>query len=196
MVLREIAEEIQSSPLNLWNRYWNAGRPKIENDCRDVLADKLRDRLRLYGNFEVYPEAASSGGTRADMLVTNGTLNLPFEAKRTNHDHLWYGHSGQLQTYALAPSTEGQGIYVVFWFGADLKVEPSPEGVTPESPIALEAALEAQLPAELRVKTSVVVLDLSDAGAAAKVRKESDFKQAKADKREKRERRARDKMAK
>ena len=193
MVLREIAEEIQSSPLNLWSRYWNAGRPMVENACRDVLADKLRDRLRFYGNFEVYPEAASSGGTRADMLVTCGSLNLPIEAKRTNHDHLWYGHSGQLQTYALAPSTEGQGIYVVFWFGAALKVEPPPEGVTPESPKALEVSLEAQLPAELRVKTSVVVLDLSDAGAAAKVRKESEFEQARSDKREKR---ARAKMAK
>lgn len=188
MVLREIAGEIQSSPLNLWSRYWNVGRPMVENDCRDVLADKLRDRLRFYGNFEVYPEAASSGGTRADMLVTCGTLNLPLEAKRTSHDHLWYGHSGQLQTYVLAPSTEGQGIYVVFWFGAALKVEPSPEGVKPESPKALEVALEAQLPAELRVKTSVVVLDLSDASAAAKVRKESEFEQAQSQKREKRER--------
>ncbi|QVL21425.1 hypothetical protein KH389_12930 [Pseudomonas qingdaonensis] len=186
MVLREIAEEVQSSPLNLWSLYWNAGRPKIENDCRDVLADKLRDRLRFYGNFDVYPEAASSGGTRADMMVTDGTLYLPLEAKHTYHSHLWYGHSGQLQTYARAPNTEGQGIYVVFWFGGVHKIQPSPEGVKHQTPEALKIALEAQLPADLRGKTSVVVLDLTDAGTAAKARKESGYEQGKAEKRERR----------
>lgn len=193
MVLREIAAAIQSSPLNLWNLYWDSGRPKIENDCRDVLAGKLRDRLRFYGDFEVYPEAASSGGTRADMMVTHGALHLPLEAKHTHHSHLWYGHSGQLQTYALAPNTEGQGIYVVFWFGTDQKIQPPPEGTTPQTPEALKSALEAQLPAELRVKTSVIVLDLTDAGAAARARKESGYEQGKADKRE---RRARDRVKK
>lgn len=38
----------------------------------------------------------------------------------------------------------------------------------------------------LRAITSVVVLDLTDAGAAAKVRKESGYEQGKADKRESR----------
>lgn len=186
MVLRDLAAEIQSSPLNIWNLYWNKGVPKPENDCRDVLADKLRDRLRVYGDFEVSPEVASAGGTRADMIVTHGTLSLPFEAKRTAHSHLWYGHSGQLQTYTQAPSTEGQGIYIVFWFGPALKIQAPPSGATPDTPDALKAELEEQLPAELRAITSVVVLDLTDAGAAAKVRKESGYEQGKADKRERR----------
>ena len=186
MVLRKVAAEIQSSPLNIWNLYWNDGVPKSENDCRDILADKLRDRLRVYGDFEVSPEVASAGGTRADMVVTHGTLSLPFEAKRSAHSHLWYGHSGQLQTYTQAPSTEGQGIYIVFWFGPALKIQAPPEGTTPDTPDALKAELEGQLPAELRAITSVVVLDLTDAGAAAKVRKESGYEQGKADKRERR----------
>ncbi|MFJ4453266.1 NACHT domain-containing protein [Pseudomonas sp. NPDC089392] len=186
MELRKIAAEIQSSPLNIWSLYWNEGVPKPENDCRDILADKLRDRLRVYGDFEVSPEVASAGGTRADMVVTHGTLSLPFEAKRSGHSHLWYGHSGQLQTYTQAPSTEGQGIYIVFWFGKGLKIPAPPEGTTPDTPDALKVALEGQLPAELRAITSVVVLDLTDAGAAAKVRKESGYEQGKADKRESR----------
>lgn len=186
MVLRDLAAEIQSSPLNIWKLYWSEGVPKPENDCRDVLADKLRDRLRVYGDFEVSPEVAAAGGTRADMVVTHGTLSLPFEAKRTAHSHLWYGHSGQLQTYTQAPSTEGQGIYIVFWFGPALKIQAPPSDSTPDTPDALKAELEGQLPAELRAITSVVVLDLTDAGAAAKVRKESGYEQGKADKRERR----------
>jgi len=186
MELRKVAAEIQSSPLNIWSLYWNEDAPKPENDCRDILADKLRDRLRVYGDFEVSPEVASAGGTRADMVVTHGTLSLPFEAKRSGHSHLWYGHSGQLQTYTQAPSTEGQGIYIVFWFGKGLKIPASPEGTTPDTPNALKVALEGQLPAELRAITSVVVLDLTDAGAAAKVRKESGYEEGKAAKRESR----------
>ncbi len=188
MVLRDLAAEIQSSALNPWKLYWNPSGPKTENDCRDVLADNLRNRLRIYGDFEVYPEAPSSGGTRADIMITNGTLYLPIEAKRANHSHLWYGHSGQLQTYSLAPSTEGQGIYVVFWFGPGLKIQPPSEGATPETPEALEAALEALLPAELVAKTSVVVLDLSNAAEAARARKEYEYEKDKAAKRERRER--------
>lgn len=186
MELRKVAAEIQSSPLNIWRLYWNEDRPKLENDCRDILADKLRDRLRVYGDFEVSSEVASAGGTRADMVVTHGTLSLPFEAKRSGHSHLWYGHSGQLQTYTQAPSTEGQGIYIVFWFGKWLKIPAPPEGTTPDTPDALKVALEGQLPAELRAITSVVVLDLTDAGAAAKVRKESGYEEGKAAKRESR----------
>ena len=180
LVLEEIAAELQPSPLNPWRLFWDNKKPKLENDCRDVLAGKLRDKLSLYGSVEVAPEAASSGGTRADLLVTHGPFTVPVEAKRTNHSHVWYGHSGQLQTYTLASSTEGQGIYVIFWFGGALSVTSSPAGVKPESPDALKAALEDLLPAALTATTSVLVLDVSDAAQAAKVRKNSEFDKAKA----------------
>lgn len=180
LVLEEIAAELQPSPLNSWRLFWDNKKPKVENDCRDVLAGKLRDKLSLYGSVEVAPEAASSGGTRADLLVTLGPFTVPVEAKRSNHSHIWYGHSGQLQTYTLASSTEGQGIYVIFWFGGALGVTSSPAGVKPESPEALKAALEELLPDALAATTSVLVLDVSDAAQAAKVRKNSEFDKAKA----------------
>lgn len=179
LILEEVAAELQPSPHNLWRLFWDNNKPKVENDCRDVLAGKLRDKLGFFGSFEVSPEAASSGGTRADLLVTHGPITVPVEAKRTNHTHLWYGHSGQLQTYTLANSTEGQGIYVIFWFGNALGVTPPPAGTKPEKPEALKAALEDLLPAELAATTSVLVLDVSNAAQAAKVRKDSEFKKAK-----------------
>lgn len=180
LVLEEITAELQPSPLNLWKLFWDNKKPKIENDCRDVLAGKLRDKLSLFGVVDVAPEAASSGGTRADLVISHGSFAVPIEAKRTNHPYLWYGHSGQLQTYSLSSATEGQGIYVVFWFGDQLAITSSPAGTKPDSPNALKSALEALLPAELAATTSVFVLDVSDATVAAKVRKGSDFEEAKA----------------
>lgn len=192
LVLDEIAEELQSSPLNLWQLFWDNNKPKIENVCRDVLAGKLRDKLSLFGSFEVAPEAASSGGTRADLLVSYGSFAVPIEAKRTNHSHLWYGHTGQLQTYTLLNSTGGHGIYVVFWFDGGLDMTSSPAGIKPKSPEALKAALEDMLPAPLAATTSVLVLDVSDASQAAKVRKNSEFDKAKAAKPSRRTRKLKD----
>ncbi len=180
LVLEEIAAELQPSPLNLWKLFWDNKNPKVENDCRDVLAGKLRDKLSNYGDVDVAPEVASSGGTRADLVISHGPFVVPIEAKRTNHPYLWYGHSGQLQTYALSSSSGGQGIYVVFWFGKELAVMSSPRGTKPNSPEELKAALEDMLPTELAATTSVFVLDVSDATQAAKVRKNSDFENERA----------------
>lgn len=183
IVLQEIADDMQPSPLNPWRLFWREQgkglNPRVENDCRDVLASKLADRLKLYGDFQVLIEAASSGGTRADLLVTCGEYAVPIEAKRTNHSHLWHGHSGQLQTYTLASNTSAQGIYVVFWFGKGLAVTASPTGVVPTSPQQLKGELELLLEPTLRASTSVIVLDLSDAQAAAKTRKDSGYQQDK-----------------
>ncbi|MDD0843379.1 hypothetical protein [Pseudomonas sp. Gutcm_11s] len=180
IMLEEISSEMQPSPDNPWRLFWDKKVPKPENDCRDVVAGKLRDKLRYFGIFDVQPEAASSGNTRADILVTHGNFAVPIEAKRTSHDHLWYGHSGQLQTYSLAKNTEAQGIYLVFWFGKALSVTTPPTGTTPTSPQILKDALERMLRPELIGTTSVIVLDVSDATVAAKDRKESDFLTAKA----------------
>lgn len=201
IVLEEIASGMQSSSLNPWRLYWDQKvqivkkeqkgqakekqevklTPKIENDCRDALAEKLHDKLHHYGNIRVDIEAASSGGTRADIKVSAGDFYVPIEAKRTDHTHLWFGHSGQLQTYTLAQNTEAQGIYLVFWFGKALKVTPPPAPIKkPATLDALQAALESTLQPELRTNTSVLVLDVSDASDAAKKRKEDGFEQAKA----------------
>lgn len=180
LLLEDIASELQPSPLNLWRLYWDNKKPKTENECRDVLASKLADHLKVFGSFELAPESASSGGTRADLLISHGPFTVPVEAKRTNHSHLWYGHSGQLQTYTQASSSAAQGIYVIFWFGDALDVTTSPTGLKPSSPDALQAALIDALAAPLAATTSVFVLDVSDATQAAKVRKNSELEKAKA----------------
>ncbi|MFJ4115657.1 NACHT domain-containing protein [Pseudomonas psychrophila] len=179
--LEKIAAEIQSSSLNDWRLYWD-GRgteliPKVENDCRDAVAVKLRERLRCYGSFTVDPESASSGYTRADLKVSYKDYSVPIEVKRTSHSHLWFGHTGQLQTYALGDAMEGQGIYLVFWFGSSLSITGGPSGtLVPESHLELRDALLDVLSAELSLTTSVVVFDVTNASESAKERKQKDFR--------------------
>ncbi|WP_448091086.1 NACHT domain-containing protein [Pseudomonas azerbaijanoccidentalis] len=182
--LEEISADIQSSSLNDWRLYWESSggklAPKIENDCRDAIAVKLRERLRVHGGFSVDPESASSGYTRADIKVSYRNISVPIEVKRTNHIHLWHGHTGQLQTYVQAPATEGQGIYLIFWFGNALSVTNRPGGTAaPASPLELKDALMAELSSELCMTTFVVVIDASDAASLAKERKEKDYLEAK-----------------
>ena len=69
---------------------------------------------------------------------------------------------------------------MIFWFGKALSVTLPPAGIKPEKSEALKMALEGLLPAELAATTSVVVLDVSNAAQAAKVRKDSEFNKAKA----------------
>ena len=80
-----------------------------------------------------------------------------------SHTHRWYGHIGQLQTYTSANSTEGQGIYVIFWLGNALGDAASSRH-KPEKPEALKAALENLLPAELAATTSLGGKDSISAG--------------------------------
>jgi hypothetical protein len=183
--LEGISGDIQSSSLNDWRLYWEGGgekrTPKVENDCRDAIAVKLRERLRGYGNFVVEPEAASSGYTRADIKISYKDFFVPIEVKRTSHGHLWFGHTGQLQTYTLSRSSQQQGIYLVFWFGTGFSVTKRPDGSSaPDTPSELKEALAIELGEQLGATTSVVVMDVSDAARAARERKEGGFVAAKA----------------
>lgn len=57
----------------------------------------------------------------------------------------------------------GFGVYLVFWFGTEAKQTPvRPDGAErPQTAKDLEKTLVDDLPAELRGKTSVIVLDVS-----------------------------------
>lgn len=52
------------------------------------------------------------------MLVLSGAgRNLPLEAKRHSHPDVWIAAGTQLQRYASDQGADGQGVYIVFWFG-------------------------------------------------------------------------------
>ena len=169
--LQRLRSELHTTDTTPWKRYWNLDlngnpvAPRVENECRDHLLDRLRDRLEKYRIAAAVPEARRGEGTRTDMLLLTGAgRNLPIEAKRHFNPDLWVSASTQLQNYATDPGADGFGIYLVFWFG-DVwsSTPPRPDGgARPISAIELEAMLARDLPAYLQARTDVMVFDVSD----------------------------------
>lgn len=99
--LRQIQAEMQLDPLLPWQAYWNENPkgPKIENSCRNVVAQLLQARLRPFGILvPPMPEAQRAAETRADVLILNGAgASLPIEAKRHFHPEVWTAAGTQLR---------------------------------------------------------------------------------------------------
>ena len=62
-VLSGMASQLHTSSTTPWKRYWNTNKngsatdPRIENQCRDHLLDRMIDRIRPYGIAIAIPEA-------------------------------------------------------------------------------------------------------------------------------------------
>ncbi|MEM5341447.1 hypothetical protein [Paraburkholderia azotifigens] len=169
--LRRLASEFRTDDVSPWKRYWNIdarGRPTVplvENECRDRLLERLRDRLKPYGIFPPLPEARRAEETRADVLAFSAKGHtVPIEAKRNNHPEIWNAASTQLQGYANAAGADGHGVYLVFWFGNSPHKTPSrPDGQEgPKTAAEMENMLTQQMPPDIAPKTVVVVLDVSN----------------------------------
>ena len=169
--LRRLSNELRSDDVTPWKRYWNVDsdgkptKPLIENECRDRLLERLRDRLQPYKIAPPMPEARRADETRADIIsLTAVGHSVPIEAKRNNHAEVWTAAATQLQGYAHSAGADGHGIYLVFWFGNSPNKTPSrPDGSNgPETAARMEAMLKADLPAEIASKTEVVVFDVSN----------------------------------
>lgn len=172
--LLQLRTELRSTDSTPWKHYWNNqnGRPTtplIENECRDRLLERLRDKLPRYRIAAVIPEARRGNETRVDMLVLTGAgRNLPIEIKRHFHPDLWTAAATQLQGYASDPGADGAGIYLVLWFGNDVASTParSDGRDRPSSALDLEVMLVEDLDGVMASRTDVVVFDVSDPTAA------------------------------
>ncbi|TCP64865.1 hypothetical protein [Sphingomonas sp. PP-CE-1G-424] len=176
--LNELAHDIRCGPTSPWRGFWNRPyngekTPKIENDCRDLLVDRLGDRLRRFGIAVEFAttEARSSNDRRADVLVTSfhpilagrGPASVPIEAKRHWNDELWSAIDDQLVPYCTSAGSNGHGVYLVFWFGTTWPTRAHPTGdERPTSAKALKAALEARLKPELATSIKIIVVDVSE----------------------------------
>lgn len=151
-----------TSGLKLFRRD-DGRRPKVENDCRDVIAQRLRERSLLVGvHIEIEGRAAREGRTdmRASRVLPNNRVVVPIEVKKEDHPALWSAWRTQLKDlYAVDPAACGAGIYLVLWFGE--KVTAPPSGKRPIGPRELHSALTNLIEPEDRVRLKVFVLDLS-----------------------------------
>ncbi len=174
--LRRLAAEMHTGDNTPWKLFWNLDAngaptgPLAENDCRNRLLDRLRDRLKPYGIAAALPEIRRGENTRADILVLSAVgKQLPVEAKRHFHPEIWRAASTQLQGYAADARSEGFGVYLVFWFGNGATPTPSrPDGCDgPKAAVELEAMLRDDLSPHFRERTEVVVFDVSDPRTAS-----------------------------
>ena len=145
--------------------FWrDAGKtPNIENDCRDLLIDRLRERLKPL-NVHAGRECSAAQDKRMDMCVEfmrdGRRIALPIEVKKEDNNHLWTAWRDQLQSlYTIDPDSQGFGLYLMLWFG--MNVAPHPEGLKPPSAEGLRGALEERIPVESRHRLAAQVLDLS-----------------------------------
>ena len=137
--------------------------PKTENDCRDLLLDRLRARLRPL-DILVGREHSAAQDKRADMcaeFMRNGRrIALPIEVEKEDNARLWTAWRDQLQRpYTIDPAAQGFGLYLVLWFGGKLATHP--EGLKPRDHEQLREAIEARIPMADRHRLAVQVLDLS-----------------------------------
>lgn len=145
--------------------FWReAGKtPEVENECRDLLLNRLGERLKPL-NIHVGRECSAAKDKRVDMCVEfmrdGRRIALPIEVKKEDNDRLWTAWRDQLEAlYTIDPDAQGFGLYLVLWFGK--RVAPHPEGLKPLDAEQLRSALEARIPSESRHRLAVQVLDLS-----------------------------------
>ena len=164
--LSSLARGIRDGNTSDWRQYWNmkTGEPEHEDLCRDRLLSDLKLRL-LPLAIEAHPEPRFADDKRADILVSfpnsNKNLNVPVEIKKSTHRDLWTAIRLQLiAKYARDPGAEGNGIYLVFWYGSEKCTRP-PSGQRPKNAVELRTRLLETLTTEQSRKIAICVVDVS-----------------------------------
>jgi hypothetical protein len=166
--LEDLQAHLRGDDTNSLRRFWRDRtekdhRPRTENECRDLLLEKLREPLGRQG-VTLHKEAAHANDTRADLraetMVATQRRVVPIEIKKEDHRQLWTAWREQLENrYMTDPAAEGVGIYLALWFGH--KPLRDADGVVPASAFQLKERLTALVPPEGRTRLQVCVLDLS-----------------------------------
>lgn len=166
-LLEEVAHEIRHGNDDGFAAFWNISSSKPdsqreENRCRDALLTRLKPKLEALG-IGIDPEVDHHNDKRADLrLDYRNQFVLPIEIKRDSNPELWTGLRKQLiSQYANAPKSNGNGIYLVFWFGGIGMPRTIDGGKKPTSAEELRTRLEDQLSPEERQRIHIRVLDVS-----------------------------------
>jgi len=159
--LAQLIRQIRDSDKDIYDQYWDGKTPKSEERCRNVLLSALEPHLSKL-DISVIPERQLADKKRADIGIISGLIHIPLEAKGEWHPELWKAIDKQLITqYCREPSSEGYGIYLVFWFTGQMKAMPTDGGTKPKTPQELQQRLTATLPEAMKHKIAVLVVDCS-----------------------------------
>ena len=168
-ILKDMAEGIRNGNTDDYRQFWNESsyrqldRPKHEDSCRDTLLSDLQRRLSPL-EIDAQPEGQYADDKRSDIRVSFAGANgfaVPVEIKKNTHVNLWRAlHEQLIAKYTRDPQASGFGIYLVFWFGADITQLP-PSGQRPRNAQELENRLRSSLSFDEKLKISVCVIDVS-----------------------------------
>jgi hypothetical protein len=161
--LEAVQDYFRNSDTNAWEVFWNNGKPKTENTCRDRLLDQLRSKLS--DQINLLPETTMPESKRADIVAIYRGYGVPIEIKGQWHADVWNAASFQLiEKYGRDWRAEDRGIYIVLWFGSvpgkNLPKHPNSYS-PPNSPEELRGMLTDRLTPAERSRIDVFVLDVS-----------------------------------
>lgn len=169
--LKHLACEIRDGNTNDYGQYWAGEDPKSEDDCRDALLSDMKKLLTPIG-VAAEREGHYADAKRADIKVIATPHHFPIEIKCEWHPHLWKAVREQLiAKYGRETSSDGYGIYLVFWFGGKRMPVAGDGGVKPKTSKDLQQRLAATVPAELRGKIAVLVVDCEKPSTSSTTRK-------------------------
>ena len=135
-----------------------------ENTATQRIAERLRLRLENQ-QVNIMREGYMKDNNRCDLVFSkliNGKRKiLPVEVKGQWHSELYSAFDSQLdRLYTIHPDADGQGIYLVLWFGVDEKVANRKNHLINNAK-ELYLEIQKQMPEELKKRLDVFVLDLS-----------------------------------
>lgn len=149
-LLDEVQGEIKHGSNNTHKLFWQSPQSKVskpvsdhsqpvahhthkpENECRDVLLNLLSPRLHALG-LTASREHVYRDDKRVDIQVSKGNdFSIPIEIKGAWHRELWTAAHTQLKRRYNDPrQSDGYGIYLVLWVGADEVVRVPARLATP-----------------------------------------------------------------
>lgn len=135
-----------------------------ENTASQYIAERLRLRLENR-QVIIQRENYMKNDKRCDIvclkLIGEKRKILPIEVKGQWHSEIYSAFENQLERlYTIHPDSDGQGIYLVLWFGSDKKVaEIKKHGIN--SAEELYFNIQEKMSEELKNRIDIFVLDLS-----------------------------------
>lgn len=162
--LGRLQDDVLGGDLGVIDQFYEKGQRLGENAATKRIVNWLRPRLEPLGFVDVI-EHQLAGGNRCDITCSiqtpAGRRMLVVEVKGQWNAELLTAAQMQLaDRYAVHPTAEEQGVYLVLWFGANEKIAGLKNHNNLQAS-GLKKKLEEGLPAELVGKIDVVVLDLS-----------------------------------
>lgn len=158
--LKQVQAQLRGSDVDWYKDFFEGGRPRVEDDCRDTLLKMLRP---LPFEIQALPEGHLADDKRCDIICLLGDVMVPVEVKGQWHNKLWTAADQQLDRLYVNDWRADRGIYLVFWFGTESSkpVRKPPAGISPPtSAEELRTNLTNFTSTTREGRVEVVVLDL------------------------------------